>query len=240
MHGLKDSNLRPIRSFVLREGRFTPGQIRAYTQLWSTYGRDFIAGEIFDPATLFATQQPVYLEIGFGNGETLLHLAETYPERNFLGIEVHRPGIGHLLLNLEHKQLTNVKVLRHDAVEVINNLQPSCLAGIYILFPDPWPKTRHHKRRLIQPEFATVLAQKLQPNGFLHLATDWEDYAQWMLLVLNACPYLTNSDAAGGFVPRLETRNLTRFELRGQRLGHQVHDLLFLVKTSHQSGSSLY
>ena len=226
---VKNNNFKPrsIRSFVLREGRLTPGQARAYQNLWPVYGYDFIPGTIFDPATLFTNQQPIYLEIGFGNGETLIHLATSYPERNFLGIEVHRPGIGHLLLNLHGKKLTNVRILRYDAAEIIHDLKLSCLTGIYILFPDPWPKIRHHKRRLIQPALVTALAQTLQPNGFLHLATDWEDYAQWMLSVLTACPYLINSDIAGGYTVRPEYRNLTRFELRGNELGHQVRDLLF-------------
>lgn len=219
--------LRSIRSFVLREGRLTAGQAKAYNNLWSVYGYDFKPEEIFDPATLFATSYPVYLEIGFGNGTTLAHLAATYPERNFIGIEVHRPGIGHLLLNLERNKLTNVRLLRHDAAEVIHTLKKSSVAGVYILFPDPWPKTRHHKRRLIQPEFVAALAQTMQFNGFLHLATDWEGYAQWMLEVLTACPYLINSNTAGGYVARPAYRNITRFELRGEKLGHTVHDLLF-------------
>lgn len=218
---------RHIRSFVLREGRITAAQVKACVDLWPIYGYDLIPGDIFDPSQLFATCQPLYLEIGFGNGTTLAHLAATYPERNFLGIEVHRPGIGHLLLELQRANHHNVRLLRQDAVETIQVLPTNCLAGIYILFPDPWPKARHHKRRLIQPQFIHALVQCLKVDGFLHLATDWEDYAQWMLMVLNACAELKNADPDGGYVERPPYRNLTRFEQRGQRLGHQVRDILF-------------
>jgi tRNA (guanine-N7-)-methyltransferase len=222
--------LRTVRSYVLREGHFTPAQMRAYQNLWSTYGYELALDSTLDPNNLFANVQPTYLEIGFGNGETLVHLATIYPERNFIGIEVHRPGIGHLLLNVHRLNLTNVRILRHDATEVIQATKFNSLAGVYILFPDPWPKTRHHKRRLIQPDFVTSVANVLQPNGFLHLATDWEDYAQWMLLTLNDCSHLINSNTAGGYISRPEYRNVTRFEMRGKKLGHEVRDLLFLKR----------
>jgi tRNA (guanine-N7-)-methyltransferase len=218
---------RQIRSYVLREGRMTPGQQNAFLRLWPQFGHDFVPGAPLNPATLFANQQPLRLEIGFGNGEALMRLAASHPHYNFLGIEVHGPGVGRLLLALEREGLKNVRVLRHDVAEVLEALPPACLEGIYIFFPDPWPKTRHHKRRLIQPILVAALASVLQPNGFLHLATDWEEYAEQMRTVLEACPQLENSAIDGGFVDRPDDRPLTHFELRGQRLGHRVRDLVF-------------
>lgn len=217
----------PIRSYVLRQGRQTIGQQRAFTHLWPRFGHDFTPGRPLDPRGLFENGRPLRLEIGFGNGEALAHLAATHPHCNFLGIEVHRPGIGHLLLALEREGLENVRLVRHDAVEVVDALPPGCLDGIYLFFPDPWPKTRHHKRRLVQPKFVATLARILRPDGFLHLATDWEDYAQHMLRVLGDCPELVNSAPAGDFVTRPEDRLLTHFEQRGHRLGHKVRDLVF-------------
>lgn len=219
--------LRNIRSFVLREGRFTAAQAKAYAELWLRYGHDFIADTYLDPATLFAVRQPIRLEIGFGNGEALAYLAATHPQHNFIGVEVHRPGIGHLFLTLQRAELHNVRILRYDAVAIIQALPPACLEGVYIFFPDPWPKTRHHKRRLLQPEFAVAIARVLQPKGFLHLATDWENYAQWILSVLNNSEYFTNCAADNGYITRPQNRPLTHFEQRGQRLGHPVHDILF-------------
>jgi len=218
---------RPIRSYVLRQGRQTAGQQRACTRLWSRFGRDFTPGAPLDPARLFGDERPLRLEIGFGNGEALARLAAAHPHCNFLGIEVHRPGIGRLLLTLEREGLENVRLLRHDAVEVLDALPPACLEGVYLFFPDPWPKTRHHKRRLVQPGFVAALVRVLKPGGFLHLATDWEDYARQMLEVLTGCPDLVNSAPDGGFVARPEDRPLTHFEQRGRRLGHGVRDLVF-------------
>ena len=218
---------RTCRSYVLRQGRETPGQRQAFTRLWSRFGHDFIPGVPLNPADLFENGGPVRLEIGFGNGEALAHLAAAHPDCNFLGIEVHRPGIGRLLLTLEREGLANVRLLRHDAVEVLDVLPSACLEGVYLFFPDPWPKTRHHKRRLVQPAFVATLARVLAPGGFLHLATDWEDYAQQMLAVLRGCPDLINNALEGGFVARPADRPLTHFEQRGQRLGHGVRDLLF-------------
>lgn len=212
---------------MLREGRLTAGQERAFTELWPRFGVDF-GGAQLDLPLLFGNDRPVWLEIGFGNGDTLVTLAERHPDRNFLGIEVHRPGVGHLLLQLESRGLANVRVLRHDAVQVLQQaLPPASLAGAYLFFPDPWQKRRHHKRRILQPGFVGLLARVIRPGGLFHAATDWEDYAQQMLAVLEASPVFENVAGRGVFSPRPEERPLTRFEQRGQRLGHGVWDLVF-------------
>lgn len=218
---------RPVRSFVLRTGRMTPGQRRAFERLWPRFGLDYRPGPLDLPA-LFGNEHPVYLEIGFGNGDALAEMAQRHPGRNYLGIEVHTPGVGHLLRQLEEQGSENVRVLRHDAVEVLGDMIPDgALAGTYLFFPDPWHKKRHHKRRIVQPAFAELLARKLVPGGFFHAATDWEDYALHMLEVLDACPALHNTASDGRFVPRPEDRPLTRFEQRGLRLGHGVWDLVY-------------
>jgi tRNA (guanine-N7-)-methyltransferase len=218
---------RPIRSYVLREGRLTAGQDRAFTALWPRWGVEY-TGASLDLSALFGNDRPVWLEIGFGNGDSLAALAERNPDRNYLGIEVHRPGVGHLLLRLEARALGNVRVLRHDAVEVLSHsLAPASLAGAFLFFPDPWHKRRHHKRRILQPSFVELLARAIRPGGLFHAATDWEDYAQQMLAVLEASPAFENVAGPGAFSPRPEERPLTRFEERGQRLGHGVWDLLF-------------
>lgn len=219
--------IRHIRSFVLREGRITTAQAKACVDLWPIYGYDLVTEEIFDPARLFAVRQPLYLEIGFGNGATLAHLATMYPERNFLGIEVHRPGIGHLLLTLKQTGLNNVRLLRRDVVEVIEVLPAACLDGVYIFFPDPWPKARHQKRRLIQPMFIDSLLRVMRSGACLHLATDCENYAQWILTMLNTYAELENADPGRSYVTRPAYRNETRFEKRGQHLGHRVRDIVF-------------
>jgi tRNA (guanine-N7-)-methyltransferase len=219
---------RPIRSYVLREGRLTAGQERAFAELWPRFGVE-VGGGTLDLAKLFGNTNPVWLEIGFGNGETLLHLAAAHPERNYLGVEVHRPGIGHLLLRLEAAGIGNVRLIRHDAVEVLRDaLPPASLAGVYLFFPDPWHKTRHHKRRIVQPELVGLLARVIAPGGVFHAATDWEDYARHMLRVLGAAGDLfENTAGTGSYAPRPEDRPETRFERRGQRLGHGVWDLVF-------------
>ncbi len=219
---------RPIRSYVLRQGRLTAGQERAFAELWPRYGVEIGSGPL-DLAALFGNANPVWLEIGFGNGETLLHLAAAHPDRNYLGVEVHRPGVGHLLLRLDAAGIGNVRVIRHDAVEVLRDaVQPGSLAGVYLFFPDPWHKTRHHKRRIVQPELVELLARTIGPGGVFHAATDWEDYARHMLQVLDAADDLfENTAGAGNYAPRPEERPETRFERRGQRLGHGVWDLVF-------------
>lgn len=220
---------RQVRSFVLREGRITAAQARALTNLWPRYGVDWVPGSMLDLAALFGNHHPVVLEIGFGNGEALLHMAARHAQRNHLGIEVHRPGIGHLLLELERARLDNVRVMREDAVAVLASaLAPASLAGVCLFFADPWPKKRHHKRRIVQPAFLDQIARVLAPGGFFHAATDWAPYAEWMLEHLRAAAdRFENLSPSGDFVPRPDERPPTRFERRGERLGQAAHDLLF-------------
>jgi tRNA (guanine-N7-)-methyltransferase len=223
---------RPIRSFVRREGRLTPGQKRAFQALWPRWGLDFQAEPVALSA-IFGNAHPVYLEIGFGNGESLAEMARRHPERNYLGVEVHTPGVGHLLLKLEEFGCTNVRVIRHDAVEVLRRMLPAAsLEAVYLFFPDPWQKKRHHKRRILQASLVEELARVIRPGGHLHAATDWQDYAEQMLGVLSAdTKRFCNPAGPGNFTPRPESRPLTKFERRGQRLGHGVWDLIFVRHT---------
>ncbi|MCP5419070.1 MAG: tRNA (guanosine(46)-N7)-methyltransferase TrmB [Gammaproteobacteria bacterium] len=216
--------LRPIRSFVRREGRLTDAQQRALDTLWTRYGVTAAASPL-DLDTLFARAAPRILEIGFGNGESLAVMAQVQPAADFLGIEVHRPGVGHLLLRADALGLNNLRVMCADAAETVPRLPDAGFARIQVFFPDPWPKKRHHKRRLVQPAFVALLARKLETGGYLHLATDWEDYAEHMLAVLGACGHLRNTTR--DFAPRPSHRPFTKFEQRGQRLGHRIWDLLF-------------
>jgi tRNA (guanine-N7-)-methyltransferase len=216
-----------IRSFVIRAGRITTAQQRALDELWPTFGVEF-APAMLDAVALFGRAAPRTIEIGFGNGDNLLDLAAAHPERDFLGVEVHRSGVGRVLLALQSRQLRNVRLVCHDAVEVLEQQIPEgSVDEILILFPDPWPKKRHHKRRLIQLPFATLAASRLAPGGRLRLATDWQPYALEMLETLRAVPQLQNLASDGGFVPRPLERERTRFERRGERLGHEVWDLAF-------------
>ncbi|HYL03984.1 MAG TPA: tRNA (guanosine(46)-N7)-methyltransferase TrmB [Steroidobacteraceae bacterium] len=218
---------RSIRSFVIRAGRITAAQQRALGELWPRYGVEY-QPQPLELAALFGRDAPRTLEIGFGNGDNLLALALAHPERDYLGVEVHRPGIGRLLLALAERRLSNVRIVGHDAVEVLEHqIVPASLDEILVLFPDPWPKKRHHKRRLIRPAFVALLARALTPGGMLRLATDWEPYALEMLATLAAARELRNLAADGGFVPRPPERLPTRFESRGARLGHPVFDLAF-------------
>jgi tRNA (guanine-N7-)-methyltransferase len=230
--GAEGPRHRPIRSFVLREGRLTPAQARAFVDLWPRLGVQWCPGTLLDPRALFAEEDqarhPVYLEIGFGNGETLAQMAQAHPERRYLGVEVHRPGVGHLLLDLDRRGLSNVRVLRQDAVDLLTQgLPPASLAGVYLFFPDPWPKQRHHKRRILTPSFMDLLARVIGPGGTFHAATDWTPYAEQMLQVLSAAAEFANTAPDGGYCERPEDRPLTKFERRGGRLGHAVHDLIF-------------
>lgn len=216
---------RPIRSFVLREGRLSAAQQRAYETLLPKFGIAY-SPEALDLNLAFGRTAPKILEIGFGMGHTTAEIATAQPQRDFLAIEVHTPGVGSLLKELEARGLNNVRVVQHDAVEVLREMiGAGSLAGIHIYFPDPWPKKRHHKRRLIQPVLVDLLAQRLAPGGYLHLATDWEDYALQMLEVLRAESKLQNQHA--DFAPRPAWRPVTKFEARGSKLGHGVWDLLF-------------
>ena len=220
---------RRIRSFVLRGGRLTRGQQRAFDMYWPRFGVEFDAQHPLNLATLFGNDNPVWLEIGFGNGESLAAMAGANPQINYLGIEVHAPGVGHLLMKIGEAGLQNLRVMRHDALEVLEKaLPPASLAGIQLFFPDPWHKKRHHKRRLVQPPFVELVASRLEPGGIFHAATDWEDYARQILTLFEARPELFDNLAGpGNYAPRPETRPLTKFEQRGQRLGHEVRDLLF-------------
>ena len=220
-----DGRRRGIRSYVLRQGRISIAQKRAYEQLFAQYAIPFAAKQI-DLDAAFGRDAPIVLEIGFGMGETTAAIAQAHPENNYLGIEVHSPGIGSLLKLIAAQALTNVRIVQHDAVAVVEHMiAPGTLSGLHIFFPDPWPKKRHHKRRLIQPPFVHLLASSLAPGGYLHLATDWEDYAQQMLDVLNREPLLVNT--VPDYAPRPEHRPLTKFEQRGRKLGHPVWDLLY-------------
>lgn len=219
--------MRQVRSFVLRGGRLTDGQKRALDELWPVYGVDNGAG-VLDLATLFGNRNPVIVEIGFGKGESTWQMAQEQPGQNFLGVEVHLPGVGHLLLKLEEHRLQNVRLACADAVEFLRErLADASLAGVRLYFPDPWPKKRHQKRRIVQTAFADLLASKLASGGVLHMATDWEPYARHMLEVMAAAEAFENLSATGDFCPRPDWRPLTRYETRGQKLGHTVHDLIF-------------
>ena len=228
---------RSIRSFVTRPGRITEAQERALEVLWPKYGVEF-APTPLNLDTLFGRHAPRSVEIGFGNGDNLAKIAAAHPERDYLGIEVHRPGVGRLLLALEEGQrtkgpgqLTNVRLICHDAVEVLAQQIPrQSLDEVIILFPDPWPKKRHHKRRLVQSAFVELVIDRLAPGGVLRLATDWQPYAEEMLATLQANPRLQNFAADGAYIPRPADRIATRFERRGERLGHDVWDLAFRRK----------
>lgn len=215
---------RIIRSFVLRSGRATVAQQRALAELWPLYGVEY-ANQPIDLDDMFGRNAPRMIEIGFGAGEALLEYARANPDVDCLGIEVHRPGVGHLLLGAQAASLKNLRVICHDAVEVLQQLPAASISFVHIFFPDPWHKKRHHKRRLIQPPFVAVLAHILKQGGILRLATDWEHYAHHMREVVDACAAFTNHAAEKGFVERPAIRPLTRFERRGQRLGHGVWDM---------------
>ena len=218
-----------MRSFVLRAGRMGSGQQRALDEL----GPRFLVPYLAQPAdwsARFGRQAPRVLEIGFGMGQATAQIAAARPDLDFIGVEVHQPGVGALLREIGERQLGNLRLVQHDAVEVLTHmLAPDSLAGVHIYFPDPWHKKRHHKRRLIQPGFVALLASRLAPGGYLHCATDWQDYAEQMLAVLGAEPMLANTaDASlGGYAPKPAYRPLTKFENRGLKLGHGVWDLVF-------------
>ena len=224
---MNEARNRPIRSFVVRAGRMTAGQSRALDELWPRFGVEY-APEALDLDALFGRVAPRTLEIGFGNGEHLAALAHVHPERDYLGIEVHRPGVGHLFMLAAANGSTNLRASQHDAVEVLRDqLAPASLDELLLLFPDPWHKKRHHKRRLIQPPFVELAASRLKTGGVFRLATDWEEYAQQMLEVLGASASFRNLSPSGDWMPRPEERAPTHFEKRGARLGHGVWDLAF-------------
>lgn len=223
----EDKRMRKIRSYVLREGRLTKGQERALEQNFPTMGLE-LQQELYDFDAIFERQAPRVLEIGFGMGKSLAEQARDQRDTDFVGIEVHKPGIGACLVLAEEYDLTNLRVINHDAVEIIDRCIPDgSLDRVQIFFPDPWHKKRHHKRRIVQTEFCQKLHKKLKSGGILHLATDWENYAEYMLEVLNPMPEFKNLSETGDFVPKPDSRPLTKFEARGQKLGHGVWDMMF-------------
>lgn len=225
---LYDPTERRIRSFVTRAGRLSTGQARALEELGPQFLIEY-RKEPFDFHPPFGRTAPLVLEIGFGMGGSTVHIAKEMPDTDFVGVEVHTPGVGSLLKLIGEEGVTNLRAIQHDAVEVLNNMiADGSLAGVHVFFPDPWHKARHNKRRLIQPDFVKLLCQKLQPGGYIHCATDWEDYAVQMLEVLGAEPQLQNT--AEGYAEKPAYRPLTKFENRGLKLGHGVWDLVFKKK----------
>jgi tRNA (guanine-N7-)-methyltransferase len=218
---------RSIRSFVLRQGRLTSGQTRAIEQYWHKYGIDYTAG-ILDLDFSFQRNSSKILDIGSGMGETLVELAASHPENDYLAIEVHRPGVGSLIRLAAEKNLNNIRVINHDVVEVLKTqIDDSCLDQVYLFFPDPWPKKRHHKRRLVNSEFLALLVPKMKSNARFFLATDWRDLAEYMLSVCDQHPSLLNLAGSGNFAPRPSWRPVTKFENRGRSLKHKVWDLCY-------------
>jgi tRNA (guanine-N7-)-methyltransferase len=216
---------RTIRSYVLRQGRITGAQQRARDELLPRFGVPY-ANALLDLDRVFGRAAPKILEVGFGMGETTADIASRHPGTDYLGVEVHTPGVGGLLKRVAELGLTNVRVIQHDAVEIIEHMIPhAALDGVHVFFPDPWPKKRHHKRRLIQPPFVALLASRMKHGAYVHVATDWEDYAQQIMEVLSAEPRLANT--VDGYAPRPGHRPLTKFEARGLKLGHGVWDVVF-------------
>ena len=221
---------RPIKSFVVRAGRMGSGQIKALVELGPRFVMPF-EPKLLNPAEIFGRTAPVVLEIGFGMGDATAKIAQTLADTDFIGCEVHEPGVGALLKQIDERQLTNIRIIQHDAVEVLAQMiAPASLAGVHLFFPDPWHKKRHNKRRLIQPAFVATLIEHIAPGGYLHCATDWEPYAQQMLAVLTAEPGLVNT--AEGYAETPVYRPLTKFENRGLKLGHGVWDLVFKKRAS--------
>lgn len=219
---------RPVRSYVLRQGRVSNAQARAHQALLPRYGITY-SNQSLDLERTFGRAAPKILEIGFGMGETTAAIAAAHPENDYLGIEVHTPGVGSLLKLIGERGLANLRLIQHDAVEVLREMiAPESLDGAHVFFPDPWPKKRHHKRRLVQTDFVALLASRLKPGGYLHLATDWQEYAEQMLAVLCAEPQLENT--AAGYAARPDYRPQTKFETRGLKLGHGVWDIVFRKK----------
>jgi tRNA (guanine-N7-)-methyltransferase len=215
-----------IRSFIRRQGRVTPGQQLALDNYWAKYCLDPKAD--YDLAQVFGRVAPLVIEIGFGNGESLAKMAAANPDTDYIGIEVHKPGVGHLMMLLDQQGLNNVRIYCHDAIEIIEHkIADNSLAGVHLFFPDPWPKKKHHKRRIVRPYFLELLVRKLKTGGYFHAATDWQNYAGAMLVILSAGSGLKNASPTGDYCERPEYRPLTKFEHRGIRLGHGVWDLIF-------------
>jgi tRNA (guanine-N7-)-methyltransferase len=224
----------PIRSYVLRQGRFSAAQQRAYQELLPRFGVPYRAAPL-EWREVFGREAPVVAEIGFGMGETTARIAAANPGTDYLAIEVHSPGVGALLKKIGEEAIANIRVVQHDAVEVMRDMVPAgSLAAIHVFFPDPWPKKRHHKRRLLQRDFVELAVTRLAPGGVLHVATDWREYADEVLALLEATPGLANT--ARGFAPRPDSRPETKFEQRGRRLGHGVFDIVFRRKSGGGDG----
>ncbi|MFC3152034.1 tRNA (guanosine(46)-N7)-methyltransferase TrmB [Litoribrevibacter euphylliae] len=218
---------RTIRSFVKRTGRMTESQQRAMDEHWQQLGLTHEQGQL-DLAQVFGREAPLVVEVGFGNGDSLVEMAQREPEKDFIGIEVHEPGVGRLINNVVSLGLTNLRAYCHDAVEVFSDcIADESIDRMQLFFPDPWHKKRHHKRRIVQPEFVEMVRRKLKKGGVWHMATDWEHYAEQMMEVMSEAPGYKNVAADGQYVPRPDTRPLTKFEQRGERLGHGVWDLMF-------------
>ncbi len=225
---MNNQKMRNIQSFVKRSGRLTEGQKYGLTDLWAEYGIEPTNHQLIDFKTVFVKRQPVILEIGFGNGDSLLAMAINEPEHNFLGIEVYEAGVGRLINEVHKHQLTNLKIIKEDAVAVLkNNIANNSLFGLQLYFADPWHKKKHHKRRLVQHEFMDIMANKLIHNSFVHMATDWEHYAQQMMQTLENHAHFKNTLSAHTYSPRPKRRPITKFERRGEKLGHGVWDLIF-------------
>ena len=223
----EDHKRRPIRSFVLRQGRLTKAQQRALEQLGPRFLVEYHAAPL-DLAQLFGREAKRVLEIGFGDGRSLSAMAAANPDTDYIGVEVHRPGVGSLLQQIEQLGLTNVRIISADVMEVLNNMMPdNSLDSVYLFFPDPWHKKRHHKRRLVQPTFVELIRRKLRAGGIFHVATDWQDYAEHVLTVMDQVVGFENMAAAAKFMERPDYRPLTKFEQRGQRLGHGTWDLIY-------------
>ena len=224
--------LRTVKSFVLRAGRTTPGQLKALEQHWPQYGLTLEQGQLNTHAT-FGNDHPLIIEIGFGMGDSLLHMAQQNPQNNYVGVEVHPAGVGRLLSAAAEAGVANLRIYQDDALEVLNHcITDNSLAGVQLFFPDPWPKKKHHKRRIVQPAFAALLQRKLQSGGFFHMATDWQPYAEHMMEVMLAIPSFINKYGVGQYADqRPNNRPLTKFEQRGNKLGHGVWDLYFTKAT---------
>ncbi|TQV82737.1 tRNA (guanosine(46)-N7)-methyltransferase TrmB [Exilibacterium tricleocarpae] len=218
---------KAIRSYVIRGGRITQGQRQAFERYWPVYGLSLFDGRL-NCGRVFGREAPVVLEIGFGMGDSLVAMAQAEPDKHFIGIEVHPPGVGRLLNNAGKAGLDNLRVYMADAMDVLEDcIADASLARFQLYFPDPWHKKKHHKRRLVQPAFVEQIRQKLKPGGCAHFATDWENYAEHILAVMSSAPGYRNLAGAGNYAPRPDYRPVTKFEQRGQRLGHGVWDLLF-------------
>lgn len=219
---------RKVRSFVLRTGRLSEFQKNMMNDHWGELGLDY-QNQPFDFSKIYGNANLVILEIGFGMGKSLVEMAQANPDKNYLGIEVHTPGVGACIAYAVEKGVKNLRLICHDATEILrDSISEETLSGLQLFFPDPWHKAKHHKRRIVQPQFVAQVVQKLRPQGFIHMATDWENYAEQMLEVLSANPDLTNTAENGTYIPRPDFRPLTKFEARGHRLGHGVWDLYFV------------